>query len=55
MGVSLEERPVHEGPGVALVGVDDHILDRSQAHCGTLPTFCPPENRRRPCPAGWIF
>ena len=37
VGVALEQAPVHVGAGVALVGVDDHVLDVAGRVPGGLP------------------
>ena len=37
MGVALQDAPVHEGPGVAFIGIADDVLDALPGPSGRIP------------------
>ena len=37
MGIALEDAPVHEGPGVAFIGIADDVLDVTRGLPAKLP------------------
>src|ERR1017187_8229573 len=50
VGVALQDRAIHEGPGVALVGITDHVLLLARGQPGEAPLH-PGEEARPPAPS----
>ena len=41
MRIAFQDAPVHKGPGVALVGIADDILELTRRLAGRIPTSEP--------------